>query len=647
MVDKFTRMLEPSYIGKMEVRNRLVMAPMGTVMADPDGRFSRRQIDYFAERARGGVGLIITEAVKVETRIDKPFRHNMARADSDTQVPSMWDFVDVMHGYGAKVAIQLSPGVGRQETQCDPNKPTLSASAVPSWENPSVLCRPMTVEEIREIVDACADGAARAVLAGFDAIEIHGHTGYLLDQFMSLIWNQRTDEYGGDVEGRLRFSVEIVQAIRAKVGPDIPILFRFAAEQNIPGGREIEESKEIARLLEKAGVDALDIDAGCYDSMDFIFPTNYMGDAPIVDLAAAIKQVVGIPVIGVGNMTPETAEAVIRDGKADFVALGRGLIADPDWPNKVRLGRLEDIRPCIRCNEKCIGNLFKLRAISCSVNARVGSERYYPMARTDTPKRLLVVGGGPAGMEAARTAALRGHQVTLMEKQGKLGGQLRAAGTASFKKELQHVIDWWEVQLQKLGVDVQMNTEVTADTPAMDQADAVIIACGGRPLRPKIPGIDGENVVGVLDWHLDRSLLRGDRILIAGGGLSGCDAALEMAKQGKSVTVVEMQDKVAPDLNVISRISLLRELAENNVQTLMGHRIEEFLPEGAVVKRPDGNTDLFKADTIVLAMGTVADDSLARMIMSSREDVYVVGDCMKPSKVAEAVHAGFIAGYHI
>lgn len=646
MHSKFTKLFEPGCIGKLQLRNRVVMAPMGTNFAGLDGRYSQRQIDYYAERARGGVGLVITGTHKVENQIEH-LEVTRPRADADNLIASMSDLVDAVHDNGAKIAIQLTAGQGRVVGFADPKAPPVSASAIPFFANPAVICRPLTFADIGTYVEAFGAAARRAYIAGFDAIEIHGHAGYLIDQFLSAGWNQRTDEYGGDLDRRLRFPTEIVEAIRKVVGPDFPISFRFSVDQKIPGGRGIEEAQGIARRLEAIGVNVIHADAGCYESIEWIFPTNYLGDACMLDMAEAIKKVVNIPVIAVGNMTPEEGEAALEAGKADFIAFGRGLTADPHLPNKVRRGQRAEVRPCVRCNDRCVGRLTALKTVSCTVNASVGNERNLQLRRTETPRRVLVIGGGPAGLEAARIAALRGHQVMLLEKGPVLGGTLTAIATPSFKQELHQLVEWWKLQMCKLEVDVHLNALVTADSPKLEWADAIVAATGGGPIMPAISGIEGDNVVEVRDYHLDQKPIQGERVVIAGGGLSGCDAGLELAMKGKAVTIVEMLDGVARDLNVVSRLSLLRRLEEHGVRVMTRHQVKEFRATGLIAKGPDGLEVAIEADTVVVAFGMQPDDTLARAIQSKWPEVYVIGDCVKPGKVCEAVRAGFAVGWQI
>ncbi|MEJ2740106.1 MAG: NADH:flavin oxidoreductase [Dehalococcoidia bacterium] len=331
---EFPLLFKPGYIGKMETRNRIVMAPMANMYANLDGSYSQRQIDYYAERAKGGAGLIISEVTFVERKISPPADPVAAYIDTNWHIPKASDLVDAAHDYGAKICIQLSPGPGRNMNGMSGDRAPIAASAVPSLSDPNILCRELSVAEIKEIVRACGDAAERAVKAGFDMIEVHGHIGYLIDGFMMSLYNRRTDEYGGNIEGRMRFALEIVSEMRSRVGDDFPLCFRYSGEHKIEGGRTITESQEIARILESAGVDILHIDAGCYEVPYWITPPYYMPQGCLADMAAAIKKAVNIPVITVGGITsPEVAEQILREEKADYIGLGRALIADPAWPD--------------------------------------------------------------------------------------------------------------------------------------------------------------------------------------------------------------------------------------------------------------------------------------------------------------------------
>jgi len=394
-------------------------------------------------------------------------------------------------------------------------------------------------------------------------------------------------------------------------------------------------------------MNVLHVDAGCYEAQPWIFPPNYWAEGCMVDLAEAMKKVVNIPVIAVGSInSPKLAEQVINEGKADFVCLGRQLIADPDWPNKAKEGRVEDIRPCIRCNEFCIGRLYSFKAISCSVNPAVGKEQYYVINRAEKPKKVMVIGGGPAGMEAARVAALRGHEVVLYEKDAELGGKLRTASGYTFKGAILSLIEYLSVQLRKLGVKVETDKEVTPDLIDRVRPDAVVVATGASPLIPSIPGIDNENIITALDLHLNKRKT-GDTVIVAGGGLVGSEAALSLAQEGKKVTIVEMLPEIACDLNVVSRMALLKELDDIGVRILTNTTIKEFTGDGLVVIDKEGKEQVLKADTVILALGSKPENKLAEELRGKVDELYVAGDCADPRKIGEAMHEGFAAGWQI
>jgi NADPH-dependent 2,4-dienoyl-CoA reductase/sulfur reductase-like enzyme len=386
-------------------------------------------------------------------------------------------------------------------------------------------------------------------------------------------------------------------------------------------------------------------DDGSYEAMDYVFPPYYLGDACMAPAAKALKEVLSIPVMAVGNLTPENAEAVIAAGEADFAGIGRGLIADPEWANKLRAGRRGDVRPCIRCNAMCVGHAFFAEALGCAVNPQVGFERERVISISARPKRVVVVGGGPGGLEAARVAAQRGHTVDLYEKGANLGGVLWPAATPEFKKELRGMVGWWERQFRLLPVTVHLGTEITADSPEIAGADAVIVATGSLPIIPRsIPGIDGENVVEVLDFHLGTPV--GNRVVVAGGGLSGADSALELAQAGHEVTIVEMASEIAKDMIIINRITLLRQLAEAGVRILTGHTVTAIDEKGLVATDPDGAEIRVDADTVLSAFGVRPNRELPDAL-ADRPEVIALGDCVKPAKVGEAINAGFMAAFEL
>lgn len=642
MVNKFEKLFERGYIKNLSLKNRIVMSPMGTFSENHDGFPSSAQIEYYRARARGGLGMVIVEAQYCTNKTD-PWIDYITTADTDQQMKGWSYIIEAIHSEGAKACLQIGCGLGRNAFPFS-DAQMVSASEVPSFYFPDKLCRAFTIDEIHELVAAFGRAAGRAKVAEADAIEIHAHSGYILDQFMTPAWNKRTDEYGGSFENRMRIVTEIYHAMREAVGPDFPILIRMAADHDFDGGRTLEESIEIVNYLKELGIDAFDIDMGCYERKQWICPSIYSGDSCMVEYAARIKEACDVTVLCSGTHTPESAEEALREGKIDFAMFGRQLIADPDMPNKLLNGDREDVRPCLSCNQICVGRLYQNRKIGCGINAEAVAEGEYIIRKTDKPLKVAVVGGGPAGLEAARVAALQGHHVTLYEKRNKLGGQFLIASIPKFKRRLKDFIDWEVVQCQKAGVLFKLNKVITPSSKELEEADRIILALGGVPFTPNIPGIN--NAVEVCISHLLPNLVKGNKIVVAGGGLSGCDAALDLAMDGKEVTIIEMQSELCPTALIDNRNPLMFRLDDYGVKQKTSTKILEIFPNGVRVEGPNGE-EFVEADTVITSFGTRSNNAYVKAICDKYPTTQVVGDCEKVGQVSDAVRAGYFAAYSL
>lgn len=634
----FTRLLEPITIGGLTLPNRLLMTPMGTELGTVDGKSTPAEAAYYAERAKGGTGLVMTGVNFVSGTFD-PIAPGLARIDTDEHTAGIKAIADAVHAADGHLALQLTMGLGRNNQYCQSRGMEPRSSSANTWFfDPSVICAPLTVDEIAQIVHDTGEAARRAAEAGVDVIDVHGHTGYLVDQFMSSCWNRRTDAYGGSVENRCRFAAEVIAAIKQNA-PGTPVSFRISVNHRFPGGRTFEETREIVQQLEHDGVDLLICDDGSYEAMDYVFPPYYLGDDCMVSAAESVKPVVSIPVAACGNITAVNGEAILARGAADMIGIGRGLIADPHIITKIRAGRSDRIRPCIRCNQLCTGNAFGGKAIGCAVNPQVAHELDRVITPTATPKRIAIVGAGPAGLEAARVAGLRGHTVDVYEQEDRIGGVLFPAATPDFKRELRKMIDWWAVELAELPtVRIHRGHRITADSPELGTADEVIVAVGSVPVLPPIEGIDNPIVMGVIQAHTGGD--PGLRVVVCGGGLSGSDLALELAEAGHEVTIVEMMDDIARDMLFLNRTSLVRALDQYKVRVLTSHRVIQVTDTGVVVRGPESDLTL-ECDTVVAAFGVRPATGLAEQLAARGIAIHPVGDCTEPRKVGDAINDAF------
>ncbi|NPV61022.1 MAG: FAD-dependent oxidoreductase [Methanotrichaceae archaeon] len=641
---KYSVLFSEGKIGNLKTKNRLVMPPMVLNYADEMGLVTPKYLAHIERIACGGVGTMILEASFI-SQDGRGFGNELG-LHTDEVIPGLKKLVAAAHSQRAAIGPQLYHA-GRQTSFKVTGTKPVAPSAIP---DPVIneMPRSLSVEEIHDIVEAYAQAAGRAKESGCDFVEIHGAHGYLITQFLSPYSNLREDEYGGSEDNRMRFASEVVQAVRGAVGPEFPLIMRLSAQEMVPGGLRLPDSMKIARRLEDLGVDALHVSVGNYASFShgYMISPMAMPDSLLVPFAEAIKRSVDIPVIAVGKIRhPELAEEIVSTGKADFVALGRSLLADPDWPRKAQEGLELEINKCVACNQGCISRLFDGKDVWCTVNPETSRETEFAKPLPESVKRVLIAGGGPAGMQAAKTAALRGHQVMLCEETDSLGGALNLAAALPLRPGWVELKNHLIAEMSRLGIDIRLRTKVTPELASRERADVAIVATGALEARPDIPGVDLGNVMMSHEILSGKVVARG-KVVVLGGGVSGAMIADHLSRKGHEVTLVGTGKTIARAAAAVERYLLLERLRMGRVTMLTSARIKG-IEKGGVIIELMGRTEELPADTVAIAMGSVPNDGIADELRSVVKEVLVVGDAVKSRNVTYAMIEGARAGLSI
>lgn len=662
---KYSKLFSPIKIGSITIKNRFAMAPMGPLgLADANGGWNQRGIDYYVERAKGGTGLIITGVTFFDQVVEKQDPSTVPNPlyKPVNFVKTSREMTERIHAYGSKIFLQLSGGFGRVTIPTNVGDiPPIAPSAIPHrWLDKT--CRAITVDEIHAIVKQFGEAAFHAKRAGFDGVQIHAvHEGYLIDQFAISMFNQRTDEYGGSLENRLRFAKEIVEEIKKTCGDDFPVTLRFSVKSMIkdwrvgalPGedfeekGRDTEEGLKAAKLLESYGYDALDTDVGTYDAWWWNHPPMYQKKGLYREYCKMVKEVVDIPVFCAGRMdNPDMALEAIENGECDVIDLGRPLLADPDYCNKLRCGKITQIRPCISCHEGCMGRVASYSLLNCAVNPQAARERvnaYEPILKK---KKVLIVGGGVAGCEAARVLAIRGHQPVVYEKGSRLGGNLIPGRAPDFKEDDIALADWYTNELNRLGVHVHLNTELNEEEIKTMDYDTVILATGSKP---KVFSLGDDSHTYTAEQVLLKQKDAGKKTVVVGGGLVGCETALWLAQNGIHVTIVEALDKVMAvngPLCAANKEMLEALLPFNGVEIITGAKVTEFANGEVKVDTKEGSKTIM-SDSVILSVGYKEENTLYNNLQFDIPDLYLLGDAKKVSNIMYVIWDAFEVANHI
>ncbi|UCF84850.1 MAG: FAD-dependent oxidoreductase [Desulfobacteraceae bacterium] len=633
-------LFSPFRIKNIELSNRIVMPGLASFLFEDDGSITDRTIEHYRLRAAGGPAMVIMEASAVSPEgIVSP---HQARIYDERFLEGLSKIAQAMKSEGAIPAIQIHHG-GRQTSVKVIKQKPVAPSPLPC---PVIRgeVEPLTINGIQELVKKFGDAAERAIEAGFELIEMHGAHGYLINQFLSRFSNIREDEYGGELTGRTRFAREIIQEIKNRVGEDFPLSFKISAQEYVENGITVDESIKILRILVDAGIDVVQVSAGNDATPEWICQPMFMEKACLSESAEKVKKALDIPVMAVGRINdPVIANEIIENGKADLVCIGRGLLADPEMPNKAKEGHLDDIRICIACNT-CMESIFRRGRVECLVNPMLGREKEMAFSNTENSKKVMVIGGGPGGLNVAWVAARRGHDVSLFEKQSTLGGQLLLGTITDYKKELRNLIKFQKRQIKKFGVKCYLNHEVTVETVKEENPDVVIVATGSLPSSPPIQGLEKAIVIPLTEVLTEATPVQKKRTVVIGGGPTGCEVALHLSQNGCPVTIVEMLPKIGKPLESITRKVLIKELKGNHVVSMTECKLSRVEDNGVVVIGTDRKEQFIEAERVIITIGNRPDSKLYDQITPLGYETHQIGDCLEPRSAKAAIYEGAVLG---
>lgn len=635
----------PSYIGNVEIKNRIVMPAIGTSLATSTGEASDEIIRYYEERAKGGCGLIITEITRIDDELGVG-TSNQLSATQTYQIPRLERLVKAVHRYDTKIFFQLHHPGRQSHASLIGGKQIVAPSAIMS-NSVGEMPRALETAEVEDLVKAFVKGAKICQVAGADGIELHGAHGYLIGQFLSPLTNKRTDKYGGSFLNRMRFITEIITGIKHICGPSFPVSVRISGDEFVEGGLDLEGAIKVARTLESLGVDAINVSSGTYDSaLTIIEPISYPQGWKR-HLGKAIKEAVKIPVIACDVIrTPDLAETLLVEDNLDFVALGRAQLADPEWANKAKENRDKEIRPCVSCLY-CIEELTSGKTIKCAVNPKMGREASFDHLIKDGDNRVVaIIGGGPAGMQSAITLAERGFKPVVFEERDVLGGSVYLGSKPPLKTKLDDFLAYLENEMKRLGVEVRMSTLASVDTIKALDPYAVFVAPGAEPNVPNIPGVEGQNVCTIEDILSGRIILKDKKVIVVGSGLTGLETAEYLAEGNNLVTVIEMQNEIAKGAYKPNVIDVVMRLKKNNVEMIPRLQLKAIDESGITVLNTFSNkVSTMVADAVVLSLGVKVNHTLVESFKANFENVFVLGDAKKPGRIGQAMETGMEKAY--